>query len=115
MHVRRFPGVASLAALVIAVSAPAALAGESAAAVRVKLDRAATAPLAVMLDQQTGGRYEYLADEGWRFAGQRAEAALAPAQAGESVSLFVDVPTGFVFNYVVEQGWVFAGSIGEPQ
>lgn len=72
-------------------------------------------PLAVMIDQPTGGRFVYLSEEGWTFAGRQADAPVAAfatgAEAGEPVSLFIDEPTGFVFNYVVEQGWVFAGKL----
>ena len=72
----------------------------------------AAAPLAVMLDQPTGGRFVYLPEQGWTFAGRQADAQVATvAEAGEPVSLFIDEPTGFVFNYVVEQGWVFAGTL----
>lgn len=67
-------------------------------------------PLAVMLDQPTGGRFVYRAGEGWSFAGRHADVQPAEvAEAGQPVSLFIDEASGFVFNYVVEQGWVFAG------
>ncbi|MHB1372908.1 MAG: hypothetical protein ACYC5W_09665 [Thauera sp.] len=73
---------------------------------------AAARPLAVMIDQPTGGRFVYLPEQGWTFAGRQADAQVATvAEAGEPVSLFVDEPTGFVFNYVVDQGWVFAGTV----
>ena len=73
----------------------------------------AAAPLAVMLDQPTGGRFVYLPEQGWTFAGRQADAGAAAtvADAGQPVSLFIDEPTGFVFNYVVDQGWVFAGKM----
>ena len=71
-------------------------------------------PLAVMLDQPTGGRFVHLPEQGWTFAGRQADAPAAAAtvaDAGQPVSLFIDEPTGFVFNYVVDQGWVFAGKL----
>lgn len=73
----------------------------------------AARPLAVMLDQPTGGRFVYLPEQGWTFAGRQADAGAAAtvADAGQPVSLFIDEPTGFVFNYVVDQGWVFAGKM----
>jgi hypothetical protein len=81
----------------------------------VRTHAAAARPLAVMLDQPTGGRFVYLPEQGWTFAGRQADApvaaAAAAADAGQPVSLFIDEPTGFVFNYVVEQGWVFAGKL----
>lgn len=86
-----------LLALASAVDAPAA---------------PATAPLAVMIDQPSGGHFVYLPEQGWTFAGRQADAKVATvAEAGKPVSLFIDEPTGFVFNYVVEQGWVFAGTL----
>ena len=69
-------------------------------------------PLAVMLDQPTGGRFVYLPEQGWTFAGRQVDALAATvADAGQPVSLFIDEPSGFVFNYVVDQGWVFAGKL----
>ena len=74
---------------------------------------AAARPLAVMLDQPTGGRFVYLPEQGWTFAGRQVDAPTAAtvADAGQPVSLFIDEPSGFVFNYVVDQGWVFAGKM----
>jgi len=75
-------------------------------------------PLAVMLDQPTGGAFVYVAEEGWKFSGRNVAAGNVDAPvpgAGQPVSLFVDGPTGFVFNYVVEKGWVFAGRVGDVQ
>lgn len=74
-------------------------------------------PLAVMLDQPTGGRFAYFADAGWKFIGRDAElaeagSALTPA-AGRPASMMIDGPTGFVFTYIVDQGWKFAGRVGE--
>ena len=91
----------------IALAAPAdhqAVAADTADAAR---------PLAVMLDQPTGGRFVYLPEQGWTFAGRQADAGAAAtvADAGQPVRLFIDEPTGFVFNYVVDQGWVFAGKM----
>ena len=90
----------------IALAAPAdhqAVAADTADAAR---------PLAVMLDQPTGGRFVYLPEQGWTFAGRQVDALAATvADAGQPVSLFIDEPTGFVFNYVVDQGWVFAGKL----
>ena len=66
-----------------------------------------------MLDQPTGGRFVYLPEQGWTFAGRQVDApdAAAVADAGQPVSLFIDEPSGFVFNYVVDQGWVFSGKL----
>ena len=63
--------------------------------------------------EPTGGRFVYLPEQGWTFAGRQADARAAAtvADAGQPVSLFIDEPTGFVFNYVVDQGWVFAGKM----
>ena len=93
----------------IALAAPAdhqAVAADTADAAR---------PLAVMLDQPTGGRFVYLPEQGWTFAGRQADAAEAAtvADAGQPVSVFIDQPTGFVFTYKVEEGWVFAGTLGK--
>ncbi|HRP24538.1 hypothetical protein [Thauera sp.] len=75
----------------------------------------AARPLAVMLDQPSGGRFVYLPEQGWTFAGSQADAAEAAtvAAAGQPVSVFIDQPTGFVFTYKVEEGWVFAGTLGK--
>ena len=91
----------------LALAAPAdhqAVAADAANAAR---------PLAVMLDQPTGGRFVYLPEQGWTFAGRQVDAPTAAtvADAGQPVSLFIDEPSGFVFNYVVDQGWVFAGKL----
>ena len=77
----------------------------------VRTHAAAARPLAVMLDQPTGGRFVYLPEQGWTFAGRQADAGAAATVADQPVSLFIDEPTGFVFNYVVDQGWVFAGKM----
>lgn len=75
----------------------------------------AARPLAVMIDQPSGGRFVYLPEQGWTFAGRQADAAEAAtvADAGQPVSVFIDQPTGFVFTYKVEEGWVFAGTLGK--
>jgi hypothetical protein len=72
-------------------------------------------PLAVMLDQPTGGAFVYLPEDGWKFSGRNAAAGNVDAPvpgAGQPVSLFVDGPTGFVFSYVVDKGWAYAGRVG---
>lgn len=111
--------LAALAAISFAGAMPAAqaaadapvqlaLASPAAHAERVHAER----PLAVMIDQPTGGRFVYLPEQGWTFAGRQVDAPVATvADAGQPVSLFIDEPTGFVFNYVVDQGWVFAGKL----
>lgn len=105
----------SLAAASLAFAQPEAplqlaLATQSEAAAHLDLQADAAQPLAVMLDQPTGGRFVYRAGEGWTYAGRQADAQpAAVAEAGQPVSLFIDEASGFVFNYVVDQGWVFAG------
>ncbi len=110
----------ALAAVCFAGALPAAHAlpdGPALIALAAPAEQAAGAelkrPLAVMLDQPTGGRFVYLPEQGWSFAGRQADApaAATAAEAGQPVSVFIDEPTGFVFNYVVDQGWVFAGKL----
>lgn len=110
--------LAALAAVSFAGALPAAHAlpdGPALIALAAPAEHPAAAarPLAVMLDQPTGGRFVYLPEQGWTFAGRQADAPAAAtvAEAGQPVSLFIDEPTGFVFNYVVDQGWVFAGRL----
>ena len=73
----------------------------------------AARPMAGLHEPPTGGRFVYLPEQGWTFAGRQVDApdAATVADAGQPVSLFIDEPSGFVFNYVVDQGWVFAGKL----
>jgi len=109
----------SVATLALGLATTPALAEN--ATMKVALaDSAATQtqPLAVMLDQPTGGAFVYLPEEGWKFSGRNAAAGNVDAPvpgAGQPVSLFVDGPTGFVFSYAVEKGWTYAGRVGAAE
>ena len=121
MTTLRSLSLSTLAAISLAGAMPAAHAlpdGPTLVALAAPGDHPAVSgdaarPLAVMLDKPTGGRFVYLPEQGWTFAGRQADAGAVAtvADAGQPVSLFIDEPTGFVFNYVVDQGWVFAGKL----
>lgn len=103
------------AALALGLAAAPALAETATMKVALADSAMQTQPLAVMLDQPTGGAFVYLPEEGWKFAGRNAAAGNVDAPvpgAGQPVSLFVDGPTGFVFSYVVDKGWTYAGRVG---
>lgn len=114
--------LAALAAATAITGFAAGLATAADSAHKVALSEnpvVAERPLAVMLDQPTGGRFAYFAEEGWKFVGRNGSvaedaAALTPA-AGQPASMMVDGPTGFVYTYIVDKGWQFAGSIGEQR
>ncbi|MDY0046406.1 MAG: hypothetical protein RBS10_03220 [Thauera propionica] len=107
---------AAAATLALGLAATPALAENATLKVALADSAAMQAqPLAVMLDQPTGGAFVYLQEEGWKFSGRNAAAGNVDAPvpgAGQPVSLFVDGPTGFVFSYVVDKGWTYAGRVG---
>lgn len=78
----------------------------------------AAQPLAVFLDQPTGGTFVYLAEEGWKYLGRSDASHVAPSvpeAADRPITLFVDGPSGFVYTYAAEKGWKFAGRVADKK
>ncbi len=115
--------IAALAASSMLIGLAPGLSAAGEGTLKVALNDSAAAvqpserPLAVMLDQPSGGIFSYFPEQGWKFTGRNGTvempAVVSGYAAGQPLSLFVDGPTGFVYSYLANKGWQFVGQVDQ--